>query len=60
MGRGREEGEEQEAASPGGGLPQVSEDEEGVIEIKKIISPTGTGDLSHSAGTHRGWHFNDP
>lgn len=33
-----------EKANPGGSLPKAYRDKEGIIEIKKIINPVGTGD----------------
>lgn len=33
-----------EKANPGGGFPKAYGDKKGIIEIKKIINPLGTGD----------------
>lgn len=38
------------SSEPRGGLPQAYGDEEGIIEIKKIISPAGTGDPEPLSG----------
>lgn len=37
-------------ANPGGGLPKAYADKEGIIEIKKIINPVGTGDPEPLSG----------